>query len=164
MAESPNNNVTEEQVSQNVILTNPITVEYSPSVIQNTKQIGYKAVGVYTPFLYSTPINPVDFYNITLPIGVWLVESTVCYTADGPVTNMEVLSLATESSTINTNVTVCTYVTLPPDNIRYQRITGVFHMLEEGKIYTVFQANLNGGTIVNIKSREFGNCIATRIA
>ena len=30
----PNNNVTEEPVSQNVILTNPITVEYSPSVIQ----------------------------------------------------------------------------------------------------------------------------------
>ena len=137
---------------------------FNPKDITATNQLGALVKGSYSSFTSMTPINATNVYSIDLTTGIWLVESNVSYYANNTFTNMETLSLSTSTNQINTDIMISTPFTLLSGNIRCQRITGTFRITNSvSTVYTVFQANANGGSISNVTSYSSGSCSATRI-
>jgi predicted acyltransferase (DUF342 family) len=149
-----------------IIISNPITINYQPTAINNAigNQIGAQQRGQYIRFSKISPVNSCSVYSINLSPGVWLVESNICYQTDGPMRNTESVSLSIEEGAINSLVLISTPIVTNKIFTRFQRISSTFSLTQQQTIYTVFQANDYDGTATTITSLNNGNIIATRIA
>jgi hypothetical protein len=150
----------------NIIISNPITINYQPTAINNAvgNQIGAQQRGQYIRFSKTTPINSCSVYSINLSPGLWLVESNICYQTGGPMSNTESVSLSIEEDIINTSVLISTPIVTNKVFTRFQRISSTFSLTQAQTIYTVFQASDYDGTATTITTLNNGNIIATRIA
>jgi hypothetical protein len=162
--QKPNN--TDLNVNGNLIISNPINIRYFPRTINDSigNQIGSQQVGKYIPFSKTTPINATSVYSIVLQAGVWLVESTICYTSDSGLINTEFVSLSNELDTNNIKVLLSTPIYSTYAVNRYQRISNVFRINNIQTIYASLQISDSDGSTTNITTIDYGNITATRIA
>ena len=149
-----------------VVISNPITIDYQPTTINNAvgNQIGAQQIGQYHEFTVTTPTPSINISSINLQPGMWLVESSISYQTDGPMTNTEYLSLSYENSSISTSVLITTPIISNKAFARHHRISNLFSINETQTIYTVFYAADYDGTINNISFVAGGQIKATRIA
>jgi hypothetical protein len=149
-------------------------LQYSPPIVDESN-LGFKISGSQTTIgLVNSPSNSTlityRYTSIDLPVGIWLVESSICTSAlvNGCYT-MAYLCLSTSSTNINNEN--CIFVNIPLDSNfnYYNKLTATFTITENTTIYTlitVFNCRDANG---NPSQQQFTlekspSIIATRIA
>jgi len=136
--------------SKTLAISSPLTLNYTPSAITGTTQLGYKITGTAGTTTLTTN-SPVIVHQATLTAGIWLLQGNVYFDLNDP-TKYLFVSISANSLSIDYNAMTSAPATLTGLNLQVSRIVNTITDGGVGPWYLLAQTNMNpAGTAGFIK-------------